>query len=430
MLTSSLWAQSPSTGGTEVSDLLRRRPSGASKSNAVPAPPRPAGSTRPPAPSPARTTNAPRPEADSSSSADQIVNDVAAGAAPAPPKPESAQGDEGVADLIGARKALDQAKQSAAAGRWSDAARLARQAKKWAPASTEVLREAEEIESDCLRQRILTSSQIRARAALAAALTRADELLDAGRFTEGEDLLEGTLEACKLFPDPDTIAIYRSGAEDRIDRYRSSVRAGTIVPEPTSGRASVEPALAATAVRVPENLPRLLRGSERSTPNWYGLTKDRLATAMTVDYRDKPITFVIDDIAGQSGVPFIIDEPTRRSRSVMNARLNLRAGDLPAETLLNIACQKAGLEYVIMERGVVVTTPARALQYVRQMPEALRRNWAAARVLFPETNPEIFAANPPPVTTPGPAAPSVLDKAPTQLQNGAALVDHVRRLLR
>ncbi|MGL4460716.1 MAG: hypothetical protein ACRC1K_01070, partial [Planctomycetia bacterium] len=123
-----------------------------------------------------------------------------------------------------------------------------------------------------------------------------------------------------------------------------------------------------------------------------------------------------------------MDEAVTLSRSHLNAMIDLRVSQTAAETILDVVCAKAGVEYILMERGVVLTTPGRAVEYLRQLETGLRRQWAAARVLFPEMNPELFAANPSTGVTAAELDPTA--SVPEYLTSGQALVAHVRKLLR
>jgi hypothetical protein len=83
---------------------------------------------------------------------------------------------------------------------------------------------------------------------------------------------------------------------------------------------------------------------------------------------------------------------------------------------------------------VVITTRSKALEYVRQMPELLRHNWAAGRVLFPEIHPELFAtaeAAEPQSAAARAARLRALDlDVPPHLQSGKALVAAIQALMK
>ncbi len=129
-------------------------------------------------------------------------------------------------------------------------------------------------------------------------------------------------------------------------------------------------------------------------PTWYALAKIRLTTPMNVDFKSRSVNEILEEIGRTTDVKFVLDTPVIASGSHLNTFINLRANDLPAETLLNIICQRAGVEYVIMERSIIITTADRAVQYVRRMGDAIRNNWAMGRMLFPEMNPELYATPP------------------------------------
>jgi hypothetical protein len=143
---------------------------------------------------------------------------------------------------------------------------------------------------------------------------------------------------------------------------------------------------------------------------------------------------VLDDIAAKTHVEFVIDRPVALARSHINTIVDFRAGDLPAEFILDLVCQKAGFEYVVMEKSIVITTRSKALEYLRGLPDALRNNWLVARTLFPEMTLDQIAQMP----TPTPPSQNQLvgrartldDDVPPHLQSGAALVAAIKVLLK
>ena len=256
------------------------------------------------------------------------------------------------------------------------------------------------------------------------------DLVKASRFPEAEDMFAGVLDAAKLFPDPGVVETVRRSAEKELNKHRVQVAvAGATDP---ARRDDVR--IAGVGATPPDNAARLLRGGEARVPAWYSLTKQRLSKRLTVDYKRSQVAAVLDDIADETGISIVIDKPVAISRAHTSSLLDLRIGDMPAETVLNIACQRAGVEYVIMERGLVITTAQKAVEYVRLLPEALRHNWALGRVLFPELNPELFASTPLETDAALIAQPErlrLLDvDVPQHLRSGRALVNAVQSMLK
>lgn len=330
---------------------------------------------------------------------------------------------------------FQQAKAAEKIGKLSEALRLARLAKKLYPENAEIGSYTLALQKEIASNRLVSSSNGRAKAHVAAALTRGIDLMRVARYRDGEDLLSGIVQATQLFPNPAEVDMYRRLADRELERYHAAVKAGRIAPDPRPTKeVTHEAKLVATSAAAPDNLRRLLRGSEPEVPAWYAGHKNRLAMNMTVNYRNMPVGLVFDDISAATGVPIVVDTPVAQARAHVNAMVDLRIAEVPAETILNLACLKAGLEYVIMERSVVITTPARALDYVRQLQDTLRYNWAVGRVLFPELNPELFAA---PASTPTVVAGPIVqeqremdENVPVYLRSGKALVAHIRELLR
>lgn len=354
-------------------------------------------------------------------SVDSIVDDVASQAAQH--KAKSVQ--EALALLQRAQSAQKD-------GRTAEALRLALAAQKLDPDNADItttitsLRKSPKAES---------SKYGKATAHLAAGLTRGRLLLQQGRYTAGKDLLNGVVRAAELFPQGVNVSMYRRLALKELESHKARIDAGIIPAESTAaaGLPIEEPILVATGSAAPENARRILRPLESQTPFWYSESKTKLGFRMTVNYPDASAVVVFDDIAKQTGVKILLDDPVVRARSHLNAKVNLRVSDVPAETILNLACLKSGLEYVITERAVVVTTPARALRYMQDLSEALQDNWLAVRVVFPELTPELLASPPLPIAAPGPITSSTeADDADVAayLLSGDALVKDVESLLR
>jgi hypothetical protein len=332
--------------------------------------------------------------------------------------------------------AYQQALAAANANRPVEALRLAKKAKSLFPNNPDIAAYAAVMQMEVNANRQLTSSNVRAKAYLAAGVSRGQELMRVGKYNEGEDLLLGVLDAARLFPEPASVDLYRRMAEQELDQYHMAVQSGTANPEPAPGVAAVDQAKwAAPGSTPPDNLRRLLRSADGRAPLWYANQKTKLTTPMSVDYKRASVASILDEIAEKTGLTFVIDTPVALSRAHINALLDLRVSDVPAETVLDLACQKAGVEYVPMERSIVITTRPKAIEYVRQWPEGLRHNWALGRVLFPEVHPELFAAVPAVgAISPIPATPLRVREAdlnvPLHLRSGKALVAAIQALLK
>jgi tetratricopeptide (TPR) repeat protein len=318
----------------------------------------------------------------------------------------------------------EQAQAAAKAGKRAEAIKLARKAARLSPDNAEITGYALQLEQQGSEGRWAASNQARALAHMAAALSRAQQLQQQGKYRVAEELLDAVVKAADLFKEADA-GFYRELAQRELVRYRAAVDAHKILPESTEKPAE-EPKLVATTAMPPVNYRRLLTASESQVPAWYAQHKVKLATPMTVDYRGEPVALVLEDIGRATGLSLTIDLPVTLSRQHLNAMIDLRTAETPAETILDLACQKSALEYVIMERAVVVTSPAKAIAYLRQLPEGLRNNWAAARVLFPELSADLLAA--PAAQRPAPAT-AIEDTVPSYLRSGKALLDDVRTLL-
>jgi tetratricopeptide (TPR) repeat protein len=324
------------------------------------------------------------------------------------------------------KKLFEDAQAASKGGRNLEAIRLARRAQKLDPENKEIVDFIAAVEKQTPTAKPVNRSHSRAAAHVAAALVRGRELMKAARYQAAVDLLLGVVQACLLFPESVSVDEYRRNAEEELALYRAAVDAKKIDPSVKPADADSRSRLVATENAPPLNLRRIYVGPEYQIPAWYSRQKNMLNTNMTVEYRGEPIALVLEDITQETGVPIITDVPVALARAHLNVLLNFRIAEVPAELVLNIACMKSGLEYVIMERAVVVTTPNKATEYLRQLPQALRNNWVAARVVFPELNPELLAA----VRTTSRPTESDLDRdVPSYLLSGKALVQDVKQLL-
>lgn len=375
-------------------------------------------------PSPATKTPAPRKPAPKpiDPKAQSIIDEIAdRPVPPAPPAPAVDAGSREILnDLTGdptiqAAELLAKARKTAQAGNWSEAAKLARAAKRLDPAAAAIQDFLHEAEPRASKERQATAGAGRAKAHIAAALTRGQELASDGKLDEARDVLLGVVNACSLFGSDRSVDLYRKAAERALAQL-----APPATEEPVIESGDDE-GIAPIGDRPPINADRLTRRHPVS-PAWYALKKERLATPMNVDYPGAPLEKVVDDIRKRTGVPISFDETLRRDRLSPTGLVNLRVGGLPAETLLAIACEKSRLEYVLTERAVIITTPARAAEAARQLPEEIRRNWLSSRTLFPE---RVSAAAP--ASNRG-ARPSPRDPS-GPAPGGAALVEEVRSLL-
>lgn len=330
-----------------------------------------------------------------------------------------------VRDKRDAQKVFHEAQAAAKAGRAAEAVRLARRAQKLGGDNKEISEFIASIEKQADASKATNLTHARAAAHVAAGLTRGRELMRAGKYHEAVDLLLGVVQACLLFPENVSVDQYRRNAEEELAQYQAAVASQKITPAKAASAASESSSTGSVENAPPLNMRRISSANEGPVPAWYSRHKNLLNCSMTVEFRGDPIALALEDISEASGVQFVIDVPVSLARSHLNVPLNLRIADVPAEMILNIACMKSGLEYVIMEKAVVITTPNKAGEYVRQLPQLLRNNWVAAKVLFPELNPELLAATPA-----RPASESDVNRdVPSYLYNGKALVQDVKKLL-
>jgi hypothetical protein len=339
------------------------------------------------------------------------------------------------ADDLAARKIrnasvlFEQAKAAQKDGQIAEAFRLASAAKRMHPANKEIAEFAASLHKETSKSTL--PYQARAVGRLAAGVARGQELMEQARYARAVDLLSHAIKAADLFPTDAGVMTYKRMAERELSIYRQRLERGEIQPD-DSEVPGEDPILVANGSAAPLNARRLLRTVEKATPAWYAEIKNRLAFAMSVNYERRPVADIVEEIGKVTGVKLMIDETVLRSRTHINTLVNFRISDTPAERILDIACLQGGLEYVIMERGVIVTTPSRAARYIRDLPESVRQNWLAARVLFPEMTPELLASAPLPNALPGQAivAEEELDTdVPPYLQTGAALLADIQTLL-
>jgi hypothetical protein len=331
------------------------------------------------------------------------------------------------------------------ANRSADALRFGRRAKQLFPTNQEISNFVAQVQRESGAGKAAAPSVTKAKAYLAAGYTRGVELLRAGRIAQGEDLLSGVVQASKLFPDPSQVDFFRKLAEGELEQSKLAHQNAPPPPvndqQPNDPNGTVppptpEPPRPGVGLAPADNVRRLARLPEARVPSWYVQQKNKLSRSMSVDYRNASAAEVLDAISAKAGVEFVIDRPVAMARSHINTLVDFRAGDVPAEFVLDLVCQKAGFEYVLMERSVVITTRSKALEYLRLLPEALRSNWLVARTLFPETSLDLIAAAPgptptPPTQTPPTVRPRSIDEdVPAYLQSGAALVAAIQVLVK
>ncbi|MGL4464797.1 MAG: hypothetical protein ACRC1K_21805, partial [Planctomycetia bacterium] len=256
--------------------------------------------------------------------------------------------------------AYQQAQAQARAGRLAEAVRLAKQAKKLYPDNTEIAAYAASLATEASKNKLVTDWNAQAKARVAGAVDRANRLAGAGRSDEAQDLYVGVVLAVGLFPNGNGVDLYRRQAEEALCRLQGVAKPHLLklqLRDPDGKTADVAappeaPALlVAPGAAAPNNLRRVLRGSEEAAPAWYVELKTKLSLPMTVDYRRLPATLVFDEIAKATGAPFVMDEAVTLSRSHLNAMIDLRVSQTAAETILDVVCAKAGVEYILMERG-------------------------------------------------------------------------------
>jgi hypothetical protein len=232
--------------------------------------------------------------------------------------------------------------------------------------------------------------------------------------------------------------LYRDLAQKELIEYRVGVQTGKIRPnnETTSPRpAGTEPAVTNTAnaefTAAPSNAFRLARIARDQTPPWFSKTKTALRRSMTVDYHAMPLGLVLDDIQDKTGIPVIVDSPIQGAKTTMTSVIDLRVNSVPAETILYLATQVAGCEYVLIERGIVITTADKAGDYIRNLPDAVSNQWARARYLFPDLYVDAMSTRPLPEAKANQSGSDDRpDSVPVYLRSGRDLVAHIEQLIR
>ena len=276
----------------------------------------------------------------------------------------------------------------------------------------------------------------RAKAHLAAALSRAQMLMGQRRYTEALDLLGGIIEASKMFPPESDAALYLDLARRELAEYREGVRAGRIRPSSESAPSSFGSQVSIARPPVaefpagPANAYRLARIAGQQTPAWFTRIKTRLRRQMSVDYHAMPLGLVLDDIEQVAGLSIIVDKPLQAARTTLTAVVDLRISSVPAETILALATQVAGCEYVLLEKGIVITTQGKAGDYIRQLPNVVSNQWAQARFLFPDLYLEAMASRPLPEAGPGQVAGTrELETVQPYLRSGKDLLGDIERII-
>jgi hypothetical protein len=349
----------------------------------------------------------------------------------------------------GRRRALEllaEAEAALEAGQTARAVTLAREAQQHYPESRAIAGFLASLQAESGLAKSGGSTANRAKAHLAAALTRAQVLMNQRRYTEAVDLLNGIVEAGQKLPGNADIALYRELADKQLHEYRAGVQAGKIRPsadvppprpaEPAAGEtAAGEDAKRSAStprgfVPAPANAYRLVRVTREQAPAWYTRLKTALRRPMSVDYRAMPLGLVLEDIRRAAGVPVIVDAPVQAAKTTMTAQIDLRVSTVPAETVLSLATQVAGCEYVLLEKGVIITTSDKAGDYIRNLPDAVANQWAQARHLFPDLYLEAMTTRPLPEAKPSPQAAEEVPEVPAYLRSGRELVADIEQLLR
>jgi hypothetical protein len=322
-------------------------------------------------------------------------------------------------------------------GQTARAIALAREAQRMYPESKAIAGFLAAAQPDAAIPKATISTHNRAKAHLAAALTRAQVLMQQRRYTESLDLLNGIVEASQKFPAGTDVSLYRDLAQKELIEYRIGVQTGKIRPSeeampPRSETKSGDSAIAEFPL-APTNAYRLARSATKDQPPaWYTRTKTALRHPMTVDYRAMPLGLVLDDIQRATGATIIVDTPVQAAKTTITALIDLRVSTVPAESILSLATQVAGCEYVLLEKGVVITTHDKAGDYIRNLPDSVSNHWARARYLFPDLYLDAMANRPLPEVKPTPAvtAEEKPDTVPAFLRSGRDLVAHIEQLVR
>jgi len=333
---------------------------------------------------------------------------------------------------------LGEAELALEAGQRARARDLAERAQKLYPESKAITAFLKALQGGAARQ-LRRSTFIRAKAHIAAALSRAQVLMQQRRYSESLDLLNGIIEAAAKLPPEVGAGIYAEAAKREIEAYKAGVASGKIRPSlevvpgqhqlPTEVR-NIKPPPFPQFPEAPANAYRLARIAEERVPDWYARIKAALRRKMSVNYRNMPLGLVLDDIKQSTGIKIIIDEPVRIAKTTMTVLVDLRVSAVPAETVLSLATQLAGCEYVILDKGVVVTTKDKAADYLRNLPDVIAGQWAAARYLFPDLYLEAARKRPLPEVKPGQAAAEEAAEVPPYLRSGRELIADIEQLLK
>lgn len=363
--------------------------------------------------------------------------------AEAPAKPGEAQKvrDDSTHVRRQALQLLAEAEIALEEGQTARASALAREAQRLYPESKSIAGFLASIQIEQPAAKAVTSSHNRAKAHLAAALTRAQVLMQQRRYTESLDLLNGIVEAAERFPAGTDVSLYRDLAQKELIEYRVGVQVGRIRPNletpapritaAASGEISAVP-VSSEFTAAPSNAYRLARVSREQTPAWYSRTKSALRRNMSVDYRSMPLGLVLDDIQQSTGVTIIVDTPIQAAKTTLTSLVDLRVNTVPAETVLYLATQVGGCDYVLLEKGIIVTTADKAGDYIRNLPDSVSNNWSRARFLFPDLYLDAMSTRPLPEAKPSPtaAAEEKPDAVPSYLRSGRDLVAHIEQLIR
>ena len=326
-------------------------------------------------------------------------------------------------------------------GQTARATALAREAQRLYPESKAIAGFVNSMQAEQPAIRTANTAHNRAKAHLAAALSRAQVLMQQRRYTESLDLLNGIVEAAGKFPSGTDVSLYRDLAQKELIEYRVGVQTGKIrpnletpaprVPEPGGTESSLTPATADFSA-APSNAYRLARISRDQTPAWFSRTKSALRHNMSVDYHSMPLGLVLDDIHQATGVQVIVDTPVQAAKTTLTAMVDLRVNTVPAETVLYLATQVSGCEYVLLEKGIIITTADKAGDYIRSLPDSVASSWSKARFLFPDLYVDAMATRPLPEVKPSETADrgEKPETVPVYLRSGSDLVAHIEQLIR
>ena len=372
------------------------------------------------------------PEKDMTGSPDSVIDGILSEGA----KLQEQRRDE-------ARQLLDQANSRYEAGDYRDADDLVQRAAKLAPENEQVADLAGKVERKLAEQRDRRRPLLTAKAHLAAALNQGRQLAREERTDDAVDLLQGVLRAVDLFPKDANVDFYRTAARQELAKLPGGDKA---IDAAAESDPSADPTVAEQAEKLaapPRNAGRLLFGelADRGIPPWYARLMSRLRRPVSVDYSSATMPQVLDDLSRQTGVEFVVDPQelfqardarTGRGGSVRRS-IDMRLAGVTAETVLNVACEMAEVDYVPMEKAVVVTTNRRAKLFAQDLGEAVRKPWLFARVLFPGLDPDLVVSAPqdgqvPPRGQPRPDGERRAEVEP-YLRSGDALVEDIRRLL-